>query len=279
MSDYAEILSRFNRLRPGRKSDEWYASCPVAPNHKSDDKHPSLLLGIGDTGCLTATCQKGCKWDEIVAAVGSKPADWFPPKDGKQRERRIGFSEKFFDYYNEDGELAYQSVRKEWFFADTRKKHVYHRKPNGSGGFDNNLDGVPPTLYNLPEMLEFPPHDIVVVEGEPKVELLRSWGILATCNSGGAKAWQRCLARYLGGRFVTVCPDNDEPGRNWAAAVLGSVFMYGAHGAGLLELPCLPESGDVVDWSLAGGTGERFEELLSRVVKWSPSFNFGKVSS
>lgn len=274
MPDYAELLSRFHKLRPGRKADEWYAACPVQENHRNADSHPSLLLGIGDTGCLTATCQKGCQWSAIVAAIGSKPQEWFPPKDGKEKQvRRIGYNERTFDYFSEQGELIYQSVRREWFFADSRKKHVFHRKPKGDG-WVSNLDDVKPTLYNLPAIQAKPSDSVCVVEGEPKVDLLTAWGVLSTCNSGGSKAWKRELSCHLAGRVIYVFPDNDDPGEEWAMDVLGSVFLYGARGVAVVRLPGLPEKGDVVDWSVSGGTKEQFVEIVGASIVWKPSFSF-----
>src|SRR5262249_23646542 len=46
--------------------------------------------------------------------------------------------------------------------------------------------------YQLPELLEAISlgHTISVVEGEAKAEALAQWGIVATCNAGGANKWR-----------------------------------------------------------------------------------------
>src|SRR5262249_40224715 len=38
----------------------------------------------------------------------------------------------------------------------------------------------------------------------------------------------------------------------------------------VVELPDLPPKGDIVDWQKAGGTREKFDELVERAPDWKP---------
>jgi hypothetical protein len=50
-----------------------------------------------------------------------------------------------YDYRELAGMVRYQTVRLE-------PKGFYQRRPDGRGGWINNLDGVEPLLYHLPEL-------------------------------------------------------------------------------------------------------------------------------
>ena len=74
---------------------------------------------------------------------------------------------------------------------------------------------MPIVPYRLPELLEAVGNGyfVVIAEGEGKVDLLRSWGIPATCNAGGAGKWKPEHSAFLRGADVIILPDNDEAGR------------------------------------------------------------------
>lgn len=134
--------------------------------------------------------------------------------------------------------------------------------------------------YRLPELAEAidQKKTIYIAEGEPKVELLRSWGLFATCNIGGAENWTLHDAWHL--RYaadVVIVPDNDDAGRGWSDAV-GRTLAQVRQGVArldvqrvrLMELPGLVEHGDVVDWTAAGGTKEKFSDLVAAAPDWRP---------
>jgi hypothetical protein len=79
-----------------------------------------------------------------------------------------------------------------------------------------SVKGLPVIPYKLPQVLEALALDrlIFVVEGEPKVELLWSWNIPATCNAGGAKKWSAEHAKFLRNGDVVIMGDNDQAGRD-----------------------------------------------------------------
>jgi putative DNA primase/helicase len=129
---------------------------------------------------------------------------------------------------------------------------------------------APALLYQLPELIAaVRTKTIYIVEGEPKVEALRKWGLIATCNDGGAGKWRREHAAWLAGADVIILPDNDAPGRRHAD-LIGRSLDGIATRRRLLELPNLPEHGDIKDWIAAGGTQAEFKRLAATAPEWKP---------
>ena len=132
--------------------------------------------------------------------------------------------------------------------------------------------GARKLIYKLPDIIKEikAGKTIVVVEGEIKVTLLRHWGFAATCCPGGWAAWEPEHAELLRGAYrVLIVPDNDDVGRRFADKV-GRTLEGVVPPCYLLELPNLPERGDVCDWQEAGGTKEQFAELAEQARPWEP---------
>lgn len=161
-----------------------------------------------------------------------------------------------YDYTDERGEVLYQVCRK-------NPKGFFQRRPDGKGGWENNLNGVRRVLYRLPELLESDPSATVFVcEGEKDVDALRSLGLVATTNPGGAEKWRNEYSNHLRRRHVVILPDNDESGRKYSEQVSKSLDGIVAS-VKVLRLPGLPEKGDVSDWLNADGNAVRLRELAS----------------
>src|SRR5215475_9818180 len=62
---------------PGAKKagNGWSARCPA-----HDDRRASLSIAQGDDGTALVKCHAGCDTAAILAAIGLKLADLFPPK-------------------------------------------------------------------------------------------------------------------------------------------------------------------------------------------------------
>ena len=97
-----------------------------------------------------------------------------------------------------------------------QQKRCWQKWPNTNDG--KKPPDAPVLPYRLPELIAAVGRGetIYVVEGEPKVEVLRSWGLAATCSAEGAGKWMPEHAAYLRGANVVIMPDNDEPGRRHA---------------------------------------------------------------
>lgn len=106
-------------------------------------------------------------------------------------------------------------------------------------------------LYRLPELMaamgERPNDFVFVCEGEKDVESLLALGLIATTNPNGALRWPSEFNRHFHRRRVVILVDNDNRGRQRAARIAPGLRRYAALVVAL-ELPGLPEHGDVTDW-------------------------------
>ena len=85
----------------------------------------------------------------------------------------------------------------------------------------------------------------------------------------GAGKWRDSYSEYLRGAKCVILPDNDDPGRKHAQQVARSLYGKAAS-VKVLELPGLPEKGDVTDWLETGGTKEELMRLAAECPEWEP---------
>lgn len=178
-----------------------------------------------------------------------------------------------YDYRGADGALAYQVCRYDWPDPDSPKGHsktFLQRVPDPAkrNGWTYSTKGMTWLPYRLPELIEdvAQGYTIFIAEGEKKVDLLRSIGVPATCNHGGAGKFPESLAEWFKGAKVVVLPDNDKAGLAHAALIARRLEGISAS-VSVLEIPGLPEKGGVDDWIPAGGTAERLYDLVEEMAK------------
>jgi uncharacterized protein DUF3631 len=248
MSAEPAILRRFSGVR--RSGDSWSARCPA-----HDDRKASLSIKEDD-GKILLHCHAGCSFEAVCRAAGIEMRDLFPASTRiaiRTAKKRVAI----YDYLNEARDLLFQVLRYE-------PKGFSQRRPDGQGGWINNLDGVRRVTYRLPELL--PAKDVVIVEGEKDVETARRLGIVATCNPGGAGKWRPEFSEVLVGKNIVVIPDADEPGRAHARQVLASIAGKAAS-CKLLELP---GTKDLSEWTERGGIREQLLDLITSAPEWNP---------
>ncbi|MGH7322463.1 MAG: AAA family ATPase [Candidatus Rokuibacteriota bacterium] len=240
------ILSRLQGVQ--RAGAGWIAFCPA-----HEDRH-KRSLSIGETGGkILLKCFVGCPVDRIAQALKLQVSDLFSVHHGdpKRSTRDIVAT---YDYRDEAGTLLYQVCRFD-------PKDFRPRRPDGKGGWVWGLGHVRRVLYRLPDLAE---HDRVLwVEGEKDVERLWALGLPATTSQGGARNFRPDYARQLvdvAVREVIVIPDHDAAGHEYASGVATALTQAGLT-VRLLELPGLPERGDVSDWLLAGHTRDELRAL------------------
>lgn len=234
-----------SRLKAKRNGNGWMALCPA-----HEDKKPSLSISVGDGGKLLTNCFAGCTPEQVAATLHLNDTS-----------KRIVAE---YDYCDENGKLLYQSVRYE-------PKDFRQRRPDGRGGFDWNLNGTPRVLYRFPELLAADSaHTVLIPEGEKDCDRLAKLGLVATTNSGGAGKWRDEDNEYLRNRNVVILPDNDDTGRKHANEVATSLQGI-AKSIRIIELPGLPEKGDVSDWLNAGGTKEELRKLKDEAPEFDPT--------
>lgn len=217
-----------------------YMQCP---SHRGHDLNCHVYEG--EKGGAMAKCHShGCAWPDIKSALGLDTSKARAQTRQNRPEGADGSKAtpktrivSTYDYEDESGELRYQTVRTEPG-PNGKPKGFYQRRPDGKGDWENNLNGVDPLPYRLPEILAST--DLVlVVEGEKDVDRLRAEGFTVTCNHGGAGKWTATHAAYLAGRDVVVIPDNDEPGEQHAAHVVETLHGT-AKSIRLVRLACEP---------------------------------------
>ena len=266
----AEVACRFENARQTSAS-EWQARCPA-----HDDRTASLCIGQGDDGKILLKCQANCSTEDVIAARGLAWRDLFPDRDSngqaKSNGKRKGKFECAYDYQDENGRLISQAVR----FRDP--KGFSQRRPNGDGTWTYSTRGVRLLPYRLPQLLRADPAEPVLVpEGEKDADNLAQLGLVATCNAMGAGKWRKEHAEFLVGRHVVILPDNDQPGRDHSLQIARSLLGKAAS-IRILELPGLPEKGDVSDWIGAGGTAEQLRGLASSAPEWTPPAASGNAA-
>jgi len=238
----------------------------LCPFHGESDPSFNIALTNGDKPAGLWFCH-GCK-------VGGTVIDFYMRREGVHKLDRqtvadlagkLGISiqdgggpEAVYRYHKPDGSVAFEVCR----FAG---KKFRQRRPDGTW----NLKGVERVLYRLPELVAARDALVYVTEGEKDADCLAGEGLVATTNAGGAGKWRAEYGEGLQGRNVVVIPDKDDVGRQHAEQVARSVHGLAAS-VKVVNLPSLPEKGDVSDWLTAGHTREELETLADRAPEWTP---------
>lgn len=234
-------------------ADQWQACCPA-----HDDSTASLSIKIGDDGKLLLKCFANCETRDVVRAAGLEWTDLFPANsNGSKPKRQIV---AVYPYHWGDGTLEYEAVRFEpKGFAQRRNADNW------------KMTGARPVPYRLPELIRSDPAATrFIVEGEKDADRLRKLGLVATTNIGGAGSWKPEFASHLLGAKVAVLADNDAAGRKHAVDVATSL-VGAAASVKIIELPGLPEKGDVSDWLNAGGTVAELHRIVDATPEFDPS--------
>ena len=156
------------------------------------------------------------------------------------------------DNYVPDPAAARRYGKPVWRRAEARDPNPAH---------DVRLRECPRVPYRLPQVLNA--ETVYLPEGETDVRSLEEWGLVASCNPGGSASSHLYAewVNYFRGRHIVILFDNDTPGRKHAATVAASLLGVAAS-IRVVELPGVPEKGDVTDWRDSGGGFEQFLALV-----------------
>lgn len=253
--------------------ENWTCYCPIHESGPGNHNN-SLSIAAPDDGRILVNCHNGCDAREVVYAFGLTWRDCFPPKEPTAAGSKIT---AVYDYKDQDGILRFQVCRIEPG-KDGRAKDFRQRQPDGGGGFTWKTKGLVKFPYRLTEMAAERTKPVWIVEGEKQVDYLRSIGLTATCNPGGAGKWLKSYAKYFDGRDVIVIPDADLPnektgkivGAAHAKEVADSLIGV-AKSIHVLNLPgCEPKWG-LDDWLQKGGHTLAELQAIGRVTpEWGP---------
>lgn len=155
-----------------------------------------------------------------------------------------------YDYSDPFGSTLYRTVRLEpsnWTGPGKRPKE-FRAERYEDGRWLAGIKDCERVPYRLPELIEAVDADqlVYLVEGERKADKLAAMGFAATAVAFGAKGWQAEYARHFAGAKVIILPDNDDAGRDFARKVYAD--LKGCAAPAIVELPGLPQAGDIIDW-------------------------------
>lgn len=275
----------------------WSAKCPA-----HDDQQASLSVSEGDGGRVLMHCHAGCGFDAICESLNLKPADLMGgnsisgprPKPKVKtatihptREKAVaaarwmveqGWNEKHNgksvklgdpDYswcYPDAAECVFEVLR--WQLPDGEKA-VCPIRPVPGGWSTTRPEGQLPLLCGRDLAAV---NEVVIVEGEIKVDQARSLGFAAACSAFGANSASRSDWSQLAGKSLVILPDNDDPGRKYADDVARIVTALSPPArVRIVQLPLLSIGGDLVNWVNAGGTREELLELIDAATYWEPA--------
>lgn len=213
-----------------------------------------------------------CGFDHSSAGL---PATVPPTSAGSPDRNPQSEIDALYDYTDEVGRLLSQAVRWKPKGFSQRKPH-----PDQPGKWIWKVGDVRQVPYRLPELINADPEAMIfVTEGEKDVNRLYSIGLNATTNIAGAGKWRDEYSQFFAGRDVCIIPDLDPVddrypaeslvGQRHAMKVAASIFRT-ARTVRVLELPDLPERGDVSDFLDAGGTKEQLLELAAATEPYGP---------
>jgi hypothetical protein len=254
-----QFLTLFKGVKPDKTG--WIALCP---GHIDHDR--SLHIKLTEDGKILLNCFAGCENGHIVETVGLTLTALFLSKDKQGK-----ITTAVYNYEDVDRNVIYQVCR-------TLPKGFYQRRPDGNGGYINDLKGVTHTIYHLPDILTAIANSeplIVNAEGEKDCDnCFTEFTIPATCNSGGAGKWKSEYGDFLkGAQTVVVIADKDSAGRDHAKQVSDSLLGK----VKAIKVIEMPGGGvkDLSDWIEQGGDREAFINLVNQ----SPEYKQPKKES
>jgi putative DNA primase/helicase len=162
--------------------------------------------------------------------------------------------EKIYQYKDLAGNVIHETVR---FIPKCFKQR--RPDPDKPGKYIWSLKDITPILYRISDWID--KKYVVICEGEKDCDNLLAINIPATTNAMGAEKWLESYNKVLTGKSVVIIPDNDEPGRRHASLICFNLKCV-AKDIRIINLPDLPDKGDVSNWLSAGGTREKLLELI-----------------
>lgn len=137
--------------------------------------------------------------------------------------------------------------------------------------------GDPPGKWPLYRLAELPADGrVFVLEGEKCADLAAGLGLAAVTSAHGSSAASKTDWTPLAGRDCVILPDNDEPGRKYAAAVSRLLLALDPPArVKVVKLPGLPAGGDIEQFLESGGTKEQIELLADEAKPLNPHDHIG----
>lgn len=245
-------------------------ACFPTPGHSKRDRGSTAeLVASAPDGVLIRSYNGG---DPLAIKDELRAKGVLPERETRQSGNDNGNGSGWrctgtYEYDDGAGQVIYRTRRLER--TGSKKRFVAERLEGGTwvSGL-GDVDRLPYRFTDLCQAAERaraagdPEPLIYFAEGERKADKLASWGFLATAIAFGCKGWREEYAEAFRRATVIILPDNDDPGRQFAATVKASIEEYGGT-AHVIELPGLPAGGDIVDWT---GTADDLRALTDKAL-------------
>lgn len=226
-------------------------------------------MSPGQNGRILVKCHAGCDLKSILASLGLRRSDLFDGSElGAYRQKSPNKPQRQLPKVKERRRFAslrdalkdiikYKGMYSDsWTYQDREGRDVgvvlRWDGPDGKDIRPISLYGdywefaameKPRPLYRLPDIIKEP--RVLVVEGEKSARAAWNLGFPCTTSSNGSQsAAQTDWTPLLAGKQIFILPDNDSPGRHYAREVC-KILRYRPY---VLQLPGLPEGGDLADW-------------------------------
>jgi len=252
---FESVLERLDVVK--HDGEQYEIRCPA-----HEDRSPSMVAKLSDDGKkLLLHCRAGCSTAEICEAAHIELKELFADDENHPSSPVKYTVAQSYPYHDADGKEVYQVVR--------MKPKSFRQRHMVDGSWVWSMKGVRRVLFNLPSILEKQDWPVVVLEGEKDCLRLIATGlsVVPTTNAGGAGKWEREFSVALAGRRVVVVPDHDKAGDKHAVDVAGSLLVYGAASIRMVQLPGVPEGGDLSDY-LDKNTAADLVKVIKATPEW-----------
>ena len=188
--------------------------------------------------------------------------------------RDLGSYSRKWPYFGADGELQGYVARFDLAGGGKEIRPLRYGKRKGRIGWHwHGWHGSARPLYNLPCLAARPDAEVLVTEGEKSADaaaaLLPQIVVVAAMN--GAKAPQKTDWSPLSGRAVTIWPDADKPGREFAEVVGRLAKSADASLVKIVTVPDgAPEGWDLADDLPSEWTGATVMKALAEAAVFDP---------
>lgn len=287
---FEEITDKFEIDKKSKRVDRVQAKCPC-----HNDKNASLTISYNSKEEKTMLyCHAGCNTKDIVESIGLKMSDLFDKPLEVEDKHKSAFEkdiEAIYKFYDENGDLAYEKIRKkgkkflhrryidgetvwgmeEGIYTETfpgSKSWSIKERPGAKKAY---YPGQEQLLYNLPNVIKGikEGQTIFITEGEKDSDSLITRGLIATTTSIGAtkgdlgKKWPSRFNSFFKGANVVLLPDNDEPGKRFMEHIAIELKNI-ANNIKIVELPDLSKKEDITDWLEYGNDIYDLQALVKR---------------
>jgi len=228
---------------------------------------PDWCYRLGDLTICKRDAAPAPGW-EATSKHDADGSRYYAPVQSKKSVRPP--QKRSWNYPDRDGSPLIQVRRED--YGDGRKAKIRPWRWTGKEwveGYEGHLDRVEIPVYQLDEVKRAiaSGSPVFIVEGEPCADALRSLGLEATTNIGGAKKWRESDSADITGAQVILCPDRDAPGlahmERIAQDFPNAQWLYAFPDSSVWNNPPSSQGLDVADWIQEQGLTK--EDILANV--------------